>query len=166
MLVKALLFFTLLATAHGAASREKLLKQEAASIRTARKVVADEFAGYHQGNHKPLNTATLLPSDVDELANIIQGPEMAVKPTTEELYGCFVPHHSFLVTDRKGKSYEILVCLDCQFVVFRQGPHGTSFPFTKAARGRLLMLFRHLKLPNRKPEEYSMLDWDEDLKAK
>ena len=165
MQFKALLFVAFVGTAHGGEPRAKVFQREGDSIRTARKVVADEFAGYPRAKHQALNAATMVATDLDDLAKIIQGPELAAEPTDEEVYGCFVPHHSFLVTDRDGKSYRILVCLDCHRIVF-QGPHGTSFPFTVAARDRLRGLFQRLKLPTRTSEEYLKLDFHEQQRTK
>jgi len=146
--------------------RTRILTKQAEVIRTARKVVAEEFAGYHRDRRRTLNTSAMGGPDLDDLANIVKGPELAEQPAIEEQYGCFDPHHSFLVTNRDGKSYRIVVCLGCHRIVFQRRQDGASFPFTGAARGRLRALFQRLNLPTRTSEEYSRLDFDERQRAK
>ncbi len=147
-------------------ARGTILRQEADSLRTARKIIADEFVGYSQGCHQSLNTATLTAADAATLGDLIQGPDLATEPTDEELTLCFDPHHSFLVTDRAGGSSHILVCLGCNRMVFQRGAHGVKFAFTESAANRLSAFFQRLNLPVRTSEDYSTIELDRRHHAK
>jgi hypothetical protein len=132
------------------------LQQQAKAIHSARKVVANEFAGYDAAKRIPLNSVVLTPADKDRLADVMLSPELAVEPTDGEYALCFIPHHSVSLTEGAGEPYEIVICLECHKIAFpkvRRAVH-----ITKAARDRLSEFFGALKMPVRTSDEYMGLD--------
>lgn len=88
---------------HAVKNRAEILSQQADSIRTARKIVAEEFAGYYRTQQRTLNTAPMVDAELEDLANILNGPELAEEPADVEIAGCFDPHHAFIVTESGWK---------------------------------------------------------------
>lgn len=135
--------------------RGNTLQDYATFIRSARKIVAAEFAG-DAAKHKTLTSVALSGADIDDLVRVVESAELGVEPTDYEYYTCYDPHHSLLVTDRAGASRRIEICLECCQIGFPTVPY--LFRLTHRARDRIADLFRNLKIPTRTSEEYSQLD--------